>query len=225
MIELESISKTYNKGKSNEVKALQEISLRVEDGEMLAVTGPSGSGKSTLLYVLSFLEEADSGSYRLFGEDTGKLPERKKAALRNGSIGFVMQDYGLIPSLSAYKNVEIPLLIAGKGGAEVREKVREALKSVGLEEKIHERAGRLSGGQQQRVAIARSIVMDAKLILADEPTGALDSETSLSIMDLLCGLNEKGTTVIVATHDPLVAERCQRRIHLVDGRIAEDINR
>ena len=113
MIELESISKTYNKGKSNEVKALREISLRVEDGEMLAVTGPSGSGKSTLLYILSFLEEAESGTYRLFGEDTGKLSERKKAALRNGSIGFVMQDYGLIPSLSAYKNVEIPLLIAG----------------------------------------------------------------------------------------------------------------
>lgn len=223
MIELNKIGKVYNRGKENEVAALTDLTLSIEEGEMLALMGPSGSGKSTLLYILAFLESPDSGKYILFGEDTASMTEKKKAALRNRLIGFVMQDYGLIPSLSAIKNVELPLLIAGSGAKEAREKALQALRMVSLEDKCKEKAGKLSGGQQQRVAIARSLVSHAKLILADEPTGALDSENSQIIMDILGELNKKGTTVIVATHDPIVAARCRRIVRLLDGSVKDEI--
>ncbi len=221
MIKLQNICKTYNKQKENQVKALNDISLQVSEGEMIAITGPSGSGKSTLLYILSFLENADTGEYYFEGKDVNDYSEKTKAAIRNQKISFVMQDYGLISSLTAYKNVEIPLLIAGIGRKEAKERAIQALQRVQLEEKINEKVGHLSGGQQQRVAIARAIVMNTKLLLADEPTGALDSETSLSIMNILEKLNTEGIAIIIATHDPIVASRCPRIIRLVDGHIVE----
>ena len=222
MIRLENISKIYNKGKENEVHALSGINLNIEAGEMIAVTGPSGSGKSTLFSILALLETPTGGAYYLNGEDVIKESEKKQAARRNKEIALVLQDYGLIGRLSAVQNAELPLLISDMPAAEARGRALEALGKVGLSDKAKEKTNHLSGGQQQRVAISRAMAAGAGILLADEPTGALDTQTSRSIMELFQTLNEQGTTILVATHDPLVAEYCKRWIHLEDGRIKED---
>ena len=222
LMELKGISRIFFPGKANEVRALQKVDLRVEKGEMIAVTGPSGSGKSTLLHILAMLDLPSSGEYFYDGQDTGKLSEAKRAALRGAKIGLVLQDYGMIKELTAEENAEIPLVIAGKKSNVIKENVKNALGKVGLADKLHVKAALLSGGEQQRVAIARAIASGAEVILADEPTGALDSNTTKEIMELLKQLNAEGRTVIIVTHNPFVASSCPRRIQIMDGKLSEE---
>ena len=222
LMELKGVSKTFFPRKPNEVHALQEVNLRVEKGEMIAVTGPSGSGKSTLLHILSLLDLPSCGAYYYNGQNVGELPEAKRAALRGAKIGLVLQDYGMIKELTAEQNAEIPLVILGKKREETKAAVKEALEKVGLSDKLHVKAALLSGGEQQRVAIARVIASGAEVILADEPTGALDSATTKEIMDLLKELNAEGKTVIVVTHNQFVASVCTRKIRILDGKLSED---
>ena len=222
LMELKGVTKTFFPGKTNEVRALQDIDLRVNKGEMIAVTGPSGSGKSTLLHILAMLDLPNNGEYMYDGQEAGKLSEAKRAQLRGAKIGLVLQDYGMIKELTAEENAEIPLVIAGKKKAEIKTAVKSALEKVGLSDKLHVRAALLSGGEQQRVAIARVIASGAEVILADEPTGALDSGTTKEIMELLQTLNKEGKTVIIVTHNPFVASSCLRRIHILDGKLSEE---
>ncbi len=223
LMELKGISRIFFPGKANEVHALQNIDLRVEKGEMIAVTGPSGSGKSTLLHILAMLDLPSSGQYFYDGQNTSKLSEAKRAALRGAKIGLVLQDYGMIKELTAEENTEIPLVIAGKKSNEIKERVKNALEKVGLADKLHVKAALLSGGEQQRVAIARAIASGAEVILADEPTGALDSNTTKEIMELLKKLNTEGKTVIIVTHNLFVASSCPRRIQILDGKLSEEV--
>ena len=223
MIRLTNICKSFFKGEPNEVRALQNVTQVVEHGEMVALTGPSGSGKSTFLHVLGLLDVPDTGFYEFDGKLVNELGDAARAEIRNTKIGIVLQDYGIIPELSVKENVELPLVIRGLPRKEIKAKTMDAVEKVGLAEKISVRTSRLSGGQQQRVAIARALVGGAKLLLADEPTGALDSETAREIMDLLCAVNKTGCTIIVATHDPRVAERCGREIRLKDGKIVDSL--
>ena len=224
MIELTNICKTFNKDRSNQVMALKDVDLRVETGEIVAIMGPSGSGKSTLLHILAMLETSDSGKYLLGGKDTAGLKDRQKAALRNKNIGIVLQEYGLVGELSAQSNVEIPLIIAGEGLGSSKRKALEALKEVDLADKAQTRAGLLSGGERQRVAIARAIVTDAQLILADEPTGAVDTKNGLAIMELFLKLHKNGKTIVIVTHNPEIAAMCQRTVYVEDGRIKYENN-
>ncbi|MBQ5954232.1 MAG: ABC transporter ATP-binding protein [Lachnospiraceae bacterium] len=222
LMELRSVTRVFFSGKENEVRALRHIDLCVERGDMIAVTGPSGSGKSTLLHILAMLDLPTRGKYRYDGQDTAKLSEAARARLRGAKIGIVLQDYGMIRELTAADNVEIPLLIAGRKSSEIKEAVKKALEKVGLSDKLHVKAALLSGGEQQRVAIARAVASGAEVILADEPTGALDTATTKEIMDLLQKLNEEGKTVIVVTHNAYVADRCRRRIRIRDGYLQEE---
>ena len=222
LMELKGVSKIFFPGKANEVHALQDVDLCVNKGEMIAVTGPSGSGKSTLLHILAMLDLPTSGTYLYDGQDTAKLSEAKRAKLRGAKIGLVLQDYGMIKELTAEENAEIPLIIAERKPAEIKAVVKSALEKVGLSEKQHVKASLLSGGEQQRVAIARVIASGAEVILADEPTGALDSNTTKEIMDLLKMLNAEGKTIIVVTHNQFVASSCSRRIHILDGKLSEE---
>ena len=223
LMELKGISRIFFPGKANEVHALQNIDLRVEKGEMIAVTGPSGSGKSTLLHILAMLDLPSSGQYFYDGQNTSKLSEAKRAALRGAKIGLVLQHYGMIKELTAEENAEIPLVIAGKKNNVIQESVKNALEKVGLADKLHVKAALLSGGEQQRVAIARAIASGAEVILADEPTGALDSNTTKEIMELLKKLNAEGKTVIIVTHNQFVASSCPRRIQILDGKLSEEV--
>ncbi len=222
LMELRSVTRVFFPGKENEVRALRHVDLDVERGDMIAVTGPSGSGKSTLLHILAMLDLPTRGKYRYDGQDTAKLSEAARARLRGAKIGIVLQDYGMIRELTAADNVEIPLLIAGRKSSEIKEAVKKALEKVGLSDKLHVKAALLSGGEQQRVAIARAVASGAEVILADEPTGALDTATTKEIMDLLQKLNEEGKTVIVVTHNAYVADRCRRRIRIRDGYLQEE---
>lgn len=219
MIEVESVSKTYELGGAT-VKALNDVSLVIRDGEMAAITGPSGSGKSTLMHILGCLDTPDAGTYRLAGENVAGLSSDRLAEIRNKHIGFVFQTFNLLPRLSALENVELPLLYARRDDA--REQAAEALKTVGLEDRMRHEPNQLSGGQRQRVAVARAIVTDPSMILADEPTGNLDSKTGQEILKLFQTLNEHGRTIIVVTHDANVASHCSRAIRLFDGRIVEN---
>ena len=222
LMELRSVTRVFFPGKENEVRALRHVDLDVERGDMIAVTGPSGSGKSTLLHILAMLDLPTRGKYRYDGQDTAKLSEAARARLRGAKIGIVLQDYGMIRELTAADNVEIPLLIAGRKSSEIKEAVKKALEKVGLSDKLHVKAALLSGGEQQRVAIARAVASGAEVILADEPTGALDTATTKEIMDLLQKLNEEGKTVIVVTHNAYVADRCRLRIRIRDGYLQEE---
>ena len=222
LMELRSVTRVFFPGKENEVRALRHVDLDVERGDMIAVTGPSGSGKSTLLHILAMLDLPTRGKYRYDGQDTAQLSEAERAKLRGEKIGIVLQDYGMIRELTAADNVEIPLLIAGRKSSEIKEAVKKALEKVGLSDKLHVKAALLSGGEQQRVAIARAVASGAEVILADEPTGALDTATTKEIMDLLQKLNEEGKTVIVVTHNAYVADRCRRRIRIRDGYLQEE---
>lgn len=216
IIQAESLVKTYTLGGSV-IKALDGVSLTIDAGEMVAITGPSGSGKSTLMHILGCLDRPDSGRYILAGEDVSRLSKNRLAEIRNRHIGFVFQTFNLLPRMTALENVELPLLYAGQNHA--RDRAEEALRIVGLADRMHHEPNQLSGGQRQRVAIARAIVMNPTIILADEPTGNLDSKTGEEIMSLFLSLNQRGHTIIIVTHEPDIARYCRRQIQLKDGRI------
>lgn len=221
MIELKNITKTYRMGKIG-VNALRGITLSVAAGELMAIIGPSGSGKSTLMNILGCLDVPTSGEYWLEGKEVGKLADNELARLRNQKIGFVFQKFNLLPQLTAWENVQVPLVYAGVGLKERRERAAEALRQVGLSERLHHRPNELSGGQQQRVAIARALVTRPSFLLADEPTGNLDSHSGREIMDLLFTLNSASTTVIVVTHDMELARRFPRLIAIQDGEVVKE---
>ena len=220
MIEIKNLVKIYNKGKTNEFCALKGIDLSIEEGEMVAIIGKSGAGKSTLLHILAAIDSYDKGSYLVDGVSVGDLKEKDRARFRNQKIGIVMQDYALIDEYTIEENVQIPLIFGKVKGNDVRrEKIMTALKNVGLDELAKKPVRQLSGGQKQRVAIARALVNNPAFLLADEPTGALDSKTSGEIMDVFEKLNQGGKTVIIVTHDMEVAARCGRVIEISDGGI------
>jgi len=218
VIELIDARKTYRTG-DIEFEALRGIDLRVDEGEYLAIMGPSGSGKSTLMNILGCLDVLTSGSYRLGGEDVAELSETTLAQVRNRRIGFVFQQFHLLPSLSALRNVELPLVYAGMGKEQRRDRAEAALRRVGLGERLANRPSELSGGQQQRVAVARALVGDPTMILADEPTGNLDSQSTEDVLGLLDELNDSGRTIVLITHELEVAERSGRIAFVRDGMI------
>ena len=219
MIRLEKICRTYQLG-GQPVHALVDIDEAVETGEHVAIMGPSGSGKSTLLYLLGCLDRPDSGSYRLDGRDVARLSDEELTDVRRNLIGFVFQSFHLVPRLTAAANVELPMVFAGVPRSERRDRVAAALGAVDLGDRMDHRPDQLSGGERQRVALARATVMGPRLLLADEPTGNLDTTSGRQILDLLQRLNSQGVTVVVVTHDPSVAARAERVIVLVDGRVA-----
>ncbi|MBK9116346.1 MAG: ABC transporter ATP-binding protein [Betaproteobacteria bacterium] len=221
LIETQDLAKVYHLGETD-VHALAGVSVAIDDGEFVAVMGPSGSGKSTFMNVVGCLDVPTSGAYRFAGEDVAGLSADALAGLRNRSIGFVFQQFNLLPRTSAAANVELPLLYGGVPAHERRERALAKLAQVGLAERAGHHPAQLSGGQQQRVAIARALVNDPKLILADEPTGALDSATSLEVMALLQELNRSGITIVVVTHEPDIAAFASRLIAFRDGRIVSD---
>ena len=222
LIEIHNLSKIYEVG-DVEVKALDDVSLTIAEGELTAIMGHSGSGKSTLMNILGCLDKPTGGSYLLEGVDVAGLSRDDLAEIRNRKIGFVFQGFNLLPRTSALENVELPLLYSGVAVKERREKALESLKTVGLEGREHHAPNQLSGGQQQRVAIARAIVNEAPIILADEPTGNLDTRTSIEIMELFQKLNgDGGITVILVTHEPDIAAYSRRAIRFTDGRVTSD---
>lgn len=220
MIQIKNLVKVYNKGKTNEFCALKGIDLSIDEGEMVAIIGKSGAGKSTLLHILAAIDSYDKGSYLVDGVSVGDLKEKDRARFRNQKMGIVMQDYALIDEYTIEENVQIPLIFGKVKGNDVRrEKIMTALENVGLAELAKKPVRQLSGGQKQRVAIARALVNNPTFLLADEPTGALDSKTSGEIMDVFEKLNQGGKTVIIVTHDMEVAARCGRVIEISDGEI------
>src|SRR5580704_17976386 len=215
-LRLTDVRKTYRTG-SIEVEALRGITLDVNEGDFMALMGPSGSGKSTLMHIIGCLDVPTSGDYQLAGENVAALDETALAEIRNRRIGFVFQQFNLLPSLSAWRNVELPLTYAGLAPAERRQRAMAALDRVGLADRVEHRPGELSGGQQQRVAVARALVTDPAVILADEPTGNLDSTSSADVLSLLNELHEAGRTVILITHEADIAAAAQRVVHIRDG--------
>jgi putative ABC transport system ATP-binding protein len=224
LIELRDVTKTYDTG-DVQVHALRGVSLSIERGEFVAVMGASGSGKSTLMNVLGCLDRPTSGSYLLAGEEVARLGRDRLAELRNGTLGFVFQSFNLLARTSALENVELPLLYAHVSADERRRRAKAALARVGLAERAHHHPNQLSGGQQQRVAIARALVGEPGIILADEPTGNLDSRTSLEVMALLQELGDAGITVVLVTHEPDIAAFAGRVIDMRDGRVRSDVRR
>jgi putative ABC transport system ATP-binding protein len=215
VIESHSLVKTYRMGKIL-VDALRGVSLEVQRGEVIAIMGPSGSGKSTLMNILGCLDRPTSGEYILDGENVSRLSDNKLAAIRNRKVGFIFQSFNLLPRVSALENVELPLRYSGKNHH--RQRAKEALDAVGLSDRLKHRPSELSGGQQQRVAIARALVNNPAIVMADEPTGNLDSKSGREIMELLLSLNrERSMTVIIVTHDPAIASQTQRIVSLRDG--------
>ena len=220
MIDLKDISRVYQMG-SEKVYALNKACLHIEPGEFVSIIGPSGSGKSTLMNIIGCLDTADSGTYLLDGIPIQDYSERALARVRNRKIGFVFQSFNLIPKLTAEENVELPLIYQGVPRGERRERVEAALARMELQRRAKHLPTELSGGQQQRVSIARAIVTRPKLILADEPTGALDSKTSKEIIDIFHDLHAQGNTIVLITHDNNIAKQAQRSIHILDGQISE----
>jgi putative ABC transport system ATP-binding protein len=218
ILRLRDVRKTYSSGQL-EVEALRGVSLDVDPGEYAAIMGPSGSGKSTLMHILGCLDIVTAGTYHLAGTDVSGMTETELALVRNRQIGFVFQQFNLLPSLPAWRNVELPLSYAGIAPAERRERAMKALARVGLADRVEHRPGELSGGQQQRVAVARALVTDPSLILADEPTGNLDSRSSQDVLSLFDELHESGRTIVLITHEADVADRAGRTLHLRDGEL------
>lgn len=219
MIELRNIFKDYSQ-ENLVVSVLKDISLTISEGEYVAIMGPSGSGKSTLMNIIGCLDKATSGVYELDGVDISKLDDEHLSEIRLNSIGFVFQNFQLLPRQSALDNVALPLMYAGVKKEERKKRALEALKKVGLEDRADFKPNQLSGGQKQRVAIARAIVNHPKILLADEPTGALDSKSGKSIMELFKKLNDEGVTVVMITHDQNVANHAKRGFHIIDGEIS-----
>lgn len=222
VIEAKNLSKVYRMG-TQEVHALRGLSTTVCRGEVVAIMGPSGSGKSTLMNIIGCLDRPTSGDYILDGESVARLGDDALATIRNRKVGFIFQSFNLLSRTTALGNVELPMRYAGLNGRARRERAEAALESVGLADRIHHRPNELSGGQQQRVAIARALVNDPAILLADEPTGNLDSKSGKEVLELLLNLNrDRGTTLVLVTHDPKVAERTQRIIRIEDGVVAEE---
>ena len=218
ILRLRDVGKVYATG-SMEVDALHGVSMDVDRGEYVAIMGPSGSGKSTLMHILGCLDVPTTGSYHLDGEDVSAMSEDALAAVRNRQIGFVFQQFNLLPALPAWRNVELPLCYSGAGRAERKERAMGALARVGLADRVDHRPGELSGGQQQRVAVARALVTDPALILADEPTGNLDSHSSADVLGLFAELHDQGRTIVLITHEPDVATSAQRIVRILDGQV------
>jgi putative ABC transport system ATP-binding protein len=221
MLMMQDIKKYYQVGDS-EVRALDGVSLAVAAGGMLAIMGPSGSGKSTMMNIIGCLDRPTSGIYYLDGREVGNMNERDKAKLRNAEIGFVFQSFNLLPKLTAWQNVELPLAYCNVPLKERRERAREALVKIGLEKRLHHTPKELSGGQQQRVAIARALVNNPKFILADEPTGNLDSKSSAEIMEIFQEMHSRGITIVIVTHEEGIAAYTQRIVKFFDGKIVAD---
>lgn len=220
MIQLKEVSKIYTVGEEL-VYALNHASMTIHDGEFVSIIGPSGSGKSTMMNIIGCLDTADEGEYLLDGIAIEKYSERELAAVRNKKLGFIFQNFNLLPRLTAAENVELPLLYQGIRASERKKRVAEAMKKVELLHRMHHRPSELSGGQQQRVAIARALVTKPSLFLADEPTGNLDTKTGSEIMSLFHELHENGNTIVLITHDNGVADEAQRKIRIRDGKVAE----
>jgi putative ABC transport system ATP-binding protein len=221
LLELENLSREFQVGEQT-VHALNEVTLQVEHGDYLSIMGPSGSGKSTLLHILGLLDRADSGHYLLDGQDVTDLSDLQQARIRRDRIGFVFQFFHLVPRLTAIENVELPLLLAGVGVDERRHRAESMMASVGLSDRAGHRPDQLSGGQRQRVAIARATIMEPMLLLADEPTGNLDSQSGKEVIDIMEKLQQRGITLVVVTHDPELGRRAQRQLNMIDGRIVTD---
>jgi putative ABC transport system ATP-binding protein len=221
VIEVHRVTKVYDLGQIR-VRALRNVSLRIDTGDLVAIMGSSGSGKSTLMNILGCLDIPTSGRYLIDGVDVSQMDEDDLSDLRNRKIGFVFQSFNLVPRTSALANVELPLAYAGLRGAERRKRAEGALRSVGMANRMHHQPAELSGGQQQRVAVARALVTNPSLILADEPTGNLDSHSTEDVLRIFARLNEEGRTVVLITHEPDVAEQSKRVIRLSDGEIVED---
>ena len=224
MILLESVSKTYEMGEGV-VRALDHVDLQVDQGDFLAIVGPSGSGKSTLMNILGLLDVPDEGRYLLDGMDVGALSDNRLASIRNEKIGFVFQSFNLLGKLTALENVKLPLSYAGVRLKEADARARKQLALVGLEGREHHLPNQLSGGQQQRVAIARALVCEPEIILADEPTGALDSKSARQLLESLAHLNERGSTILMVTHDSFSASYCNRIVFIKDGGLSGELRR
>ncbi len=220
MLTIQSLSKIY-RTKLLETHALREISFQINAGEFVAITGPSGSGKTTLLNILGLLEEPSSGRFELDGINVMGLNDDQRARVRNQKLGFVFQSFNLIPELNVYDNVDVPLRYRGLGKSDREQRIQSALERVGLGGRVHHMPSELSGGQQQRVAIARALAGSPKLLLADEPTGNLDTAMARATMALLEEINQAGTTIAMVTHDPELARRAHRNVHIVDGQIVD----
>ena len=221
MIEIKNLYKTYNYGKPNAFEALKDVSLTINDGEMVAIIGKSGAGKSTLMHILGCIDDFEKGQYIFNGKDISKVNEKKSAAIRNSEIGIVLQEFALMEQYTVVENVIMPLFFTPKSGrrSEKEKRALEILKRLEMDEYAHKKVNKLSGGQKQRVAIARAMINNPSVLLADEPTGALDVKTTDEIMKVFRNLNKNGTTVIIITHDMEVAGMCDRIIEITDGKI------
>jgi putative ABC transport system ATP-binding protein len=222
MIKMEKIWRIFDIGKV-QVEALRGIDLTIKEGEFMAIMGPSGSGKSTLMHIMGCLDTPSKGSYTLDGEKIEDLDDNKLAEIRNEKVGFVFQSFNLLPYASAYENIELPLIFKGVNSSQRKKKVLEVLEQVDLSDRMDHKPSELSGGQQQRVAIARAMVNDPRIVMADEPTGNLDSQSGKEIINLFSDLWKQGNTIVMITHDESIAQRCQRVIHLKDGLIENGI--
>ena len=223
MLHMQGVTKVY-RTELVETHALRSLDLEVKEGEFVAVTGPSGSGKTTFLNIAGLLEDFTGGTYLLDGEDVSRLGDDARSRLRNRKIGFIFQSFNLIPDLNLFDNVDVPLRYRGMAASERRSRIEDALARVGLGSRMKHYPAELSGGQQQRAAIARALAGSPRLLLADEPTGNLDSQMARSVMELLEEINGQGTTIVMVTHDPELAARAQRNVHIVDG-MATDLQR
>lgn len=222
LIEIKNVGKYFEEG-DNYIKALKDVSLSIEKGDMLAIMGPSGSGKSTLLNILGFMDRPSAGKYILNGKATERLSSKEYSRYRNKMVSFIFQDYNLLEDYTVYDNVELPLLYRKISSKEKKSLIMSTLEKLDIKDKYAAKVSRLSGGQRQRVAIARALVTGSEIILADEPTGALDQERGKEIMSILTELNKEGKTIIVVTHDKGVAALCSKTVHIIDGYIKDEV--
>lgn len=220
MLRMNDIAKVYSTD-TVQTHALRNFSLRVDEGEFVSVTGPSGSGKTTFLNIAGLLEDFTSGAYELDGRDVSDLSDRERSRVRNEKIGFIFQSFNLIPDLNIFDNVDVPLRYRGFAAAERKRRIESVIETVGLGSRLKHLPSQLSGGQQQRVAIARALAGEPRILLADEPTGNLDSQMAASIMELLLDINGKGTTIIMVTHEPSLAAKANRNIFVLDGKVTD----